>query len=71
MEGSKGQPNYIRTTDNVSYLYQAKLIKKWETDKKPPKWTNRGMPSFYYSFLTARDMLISLGTIKEKDDETL
>ena len=47
MEGSKGQPNYIRTTENVSALYQAKLITKWENDKKPPKWTNREMPSFY------------------------
>jgi hypothetical protein len=47
MEGSKGQPNYIRTTENVSALYQAKLIAKWENDKKPPKWTNREIPSFY------------------------
>lgn len=54
MEGSKGQPNYIRTTENVSALYQAKLITKWETDKKPPKWTNREMPSFYRSFINAR-----------------
>lgn len=69
MEGSKGQPNFIRTTENVSFLFQSKLIKKWENDKKPPKWTNRGMPSFYKSFLTAREMLISLGTIKEKDND--
>ncbi len=47
MEGSKGKPNYIRTTENVSVLYQVKLIKKWETDKKPPKWTNRQKPLFY------------------------
>lgn len=51
MEGSKGQPNYIRTTENVSALYQAKLINKWETDKIPPKWTNREMPSFYKEYL--------------------
>lgn len=50
MEGSKGNPNYMRTTENVSELYQKKLIDKWDTDKakgRPPKWTNRGIPSFY------------------------
>ena len=51
MEGSKGQPNYIRTTENVSELYQKKLINKWETDKRPPKWTNREIPSFYKEYL--------------------
>lgn len=51
MEGSKGQPNYIRTTDNVSELYQKKLIAKWQNDKKPPKWTNREVPSFYQEYL--------------------
>lgn len=51
MEGSKGQPNYIRTTENVSELFQRKLIKKWQNDKRPPKWTNRGMPEFYKKFL--------------------
>ena len=54
MEGSKGQPNYIRTTENVSALYQAKLITKWENDKKPPKWTNREMPSFYKEIKNGR-----------------
>lgn len=50
MEGSKGQPNYIRTTENVSELYQRKLCAKWDNDKakgRPPKWTNREVPSFY------------------------
>lgn len=50
MEGSKGQPNYIRTTENVSELYQRKLCAKWDSDKakgRPPKWTNREVPSFY------------------------
>lgn len=50
MEGSKGQPNYIRTTENVSALYQKKLCDKWDNDKangRPPKWTNRETPSFY------------------------
>lgn len=51
MEGSKGQPNYIRTTENVSELFQRKLIKKWQNDKRPPKWTNREMPEFYKKFL--------------------
>ena len=82
MEGSKGQPNYIRTTENVSVLYQVKLIRKWETDKKPPKWTKRGMPSFYLSFLKARqsigDIILTtkgyvkvlerLGTINANED---
>jgi hypothetical protein len=47
MEGSKGKPNYIRTTENVSELYQKKLINKWQNDKRPPKWTNREKPDFY------------------------
>ena len=50
MEGSKGKPNYIRTTTNVSALFQQKLINKWNNDKakgRPPKWTNRQVPEFY------------------------
>ena len=50
MEGSKGQSNYIRTTENVSALFQNKLCKKWEQDKakgRMPKWTNRQVPEFY------------------------
>lgn len=50
MEGSKGQPNYIRTTANVSALFQQKLINKWNNDKakgRPPRWTNRQVPEFY------------------------
>jgi hypothetical protein len=50
MEGSKGQPNYIRTTENVSALFQQKLINKWNNDKakgREPKWTNRQVPEFY------------------------
>lgn len=50
MEGSKGQPNYIRTTENVSELYQKKLIDKWQKDYengRPPKWTKREKPIFY------------------------
>lgn len=50
MEGSKGQPNYIRTTENVSELYQRKLCRKWDSDNergREPKWTNREVPEFY------------------------
>lgn len=50
MEGSKGQPNYIRTTENVSALFKQKLINKWNNDKakgRSPKWTNRDVPEFY------------------------
>lgn len=55
MEGSKGQPNYIRTTENVSALFQAKLCKKWNADKskgREPRWTNRDVPQFYKTELT-------------------
>ena len=55
MEGSKGQPNYIRTTDNVSALFQQKLINKWNNDKakgRTPKWTNRQVPEFYKKEIT-------------------
>lgn len=54
MEGSKGQPNYIRTTKNVGELFRQKLIKKWEQDKakgRQPKWTNREVPQFYHQWL--------------------
>lgn len=54
MEGSKGQANYIRTTENVSKLFQDKLCKKWEQDKakgRNPKWTNRDVPEFYEKWL--------------------
>lgn len=53
MEGSLGQPNYIRTIEGVSGLFRAKLIKKWEADKakgRNPKWTNREMPEFYKAY---------------------
>lgn len=51
MEGSIKDPNHIRTTENVGKLFRQKLIKKWQNDKYPPKWTNRGMPEFYKTFL--------------------
>ncbi|NCD06403.1 MAG: hypothetical protein EOL97_09805 [Spirochaetia bacterium] len=53
MEGSLGQPNYIRTTENVSQLFRNKLCKKWDSDKvkgRPPKWTNREKPEWYKEF---------------------
>ena len=56
MEGSKGQPNYIRTTENVGELFKLKLIVKWESDKskgREPKWTNREVPKFYTNYLNA------------------
>lgn len=46
-EGSKDDPNNVRTTADVSFLYQKKLINKWNNDKRPPKWTNREKPEFY------------------------
>ena len=54
MEGSIVQPNYIRTTENVSDLFQDKLIKKWQADKekgRQPRWTNREVPGFYKKYL--------------------
>ena len=47
MRGSLGQPEYIRTTENVSQLFQNRLVEKWSTDKRPPKWTNRSVPEFW------------------------
>ena len=48
-EGSKTSPDCIRETDNekVFELFKQKLIKKWDNDKYPPKWTNREPPSWY------------------------
>ena len=48
MEGSKDSPDSIRTTDpdDVSYLYQKKLVQKWISDKHTVKWSNRSMPEF-------------------------
>ena len=58
MEGSKGQPNYIRTCDNVYALFQAKLCKKWDADKlkgREPRWTNRDVPEFYKKYLEGKN----------------
>lgn len=54
MEGSIKDPTHIRTTENVSELFQAKLCKKWDSDKakgRPPRWTNRDVPEFYQQWL--------------------
>lgn len=47
MRGSLGQPEYIRTTENVSQLFQDRLVEKWKSDKRVPKWTNRDEPEFW------------------------
>lgn len=46
-EGAKGTPGCIRTTDNAIQLFRDKLCYKWDTDKYPPKWTNREPPIWY------------------------
>lgn len=46
-EGSKTDPNCIRTTENTVELFRQKLCKKWDNDKIPPKWTNREQPIWY------------------------
>ena len=48
-EGLKTDPNCIRTTENTIELFRAKLCKKWDNDKHPPKWTNRELPKWYHS----------------------
>lgn len=50
-EGIKNSPNCIRTTENVGRLFQEKLIRKWQNDKRKPKWTKRETPRFYKEFL--------------------
>lgn len=51
MDGSKNTPECIRTKKYVSDLFQAKLIKKWLADKKPPNWGNRAIPSFFEVYI--------------------
>lgn len=49
--GAKNSPDCVRTIENVSELYQNKLCEKWQEDiakGRPPKWTNRLPPEFYY-----------------------
>lgn len=52
--GAKNSPDCVRTTENVSKLYQDKLITKWNKDTakgQPPKWTRHTIPDFYLEFL--------------------
>ena len=51
MEGSKNNPDNIRTTENVSILYQEKLIQKWISSKYTVKWTNRPTPQFLQNYI--------------------
>ena len=51
MEGSKNDPDNIRTTENVSILYQEKLIQKWISSKYTVKWTNRPTPQFLQDYI--------------------
>lgn len=46
-EGPITDPAAIRTVENCEQLFRDKLIRKWETDKQPPKWTRCGPPSWY------------------------
>ena len=48
-EGLITDTNHIRTTENTVELFRAKLCKKWDNDKYPPKWTNREPPEWYHS----------------------
>lgn len=55
MEGAKNSANCIRTTQNVSSLFQNKLCEKWDRDKekgRTPRWTNREVPNFYKERVT-------------------
>ena len=65
MEGSKGQSNYIRTTENVSQLYQRKLVDKWINSKYNVKWTNRDIPKFFSKYV--KENWINCGTFGGKD----
>ena len=47
MRGSLGQPEYIRTYENVSELFQQRLVEKWSQDKRQPRWTKREEPEFW------------------------
>lgn len=51
VEGGKDKSDSIRTIENTDILFQNKLIKKWENDKRQPKWTNREIPKFYKDWL--------------------
>ena len=60
MEGSKNDKlNCIRTLENVSLLYQRKLVHKWlNFGKCEPTWTNRKKPEFFKHVLDNKDIMI-------------
>lgn len=61
MEGSKNDKlNCIRTLENVSLLYQRKLVQKWLNYKgnQEPTWTNRKKPEFFIYVLNNKDTMI-------------
>ena len=67
MEGSKNDKmNCIRTLENVSLLYQRKLVFKWinSSPNSEPKWTNRKKPEFLRLVLDNKDNML----IKAPDD---
>ena len=66
MEGSKNDKlNCIRTLENVSLLYQRKLVHKWlNFGKCQPTWTNRKKPEFLRYVLDNKDTMI----VKAADD---
>ena len=66
MEGSKNDKlNCIRTLENVSLLYQRKLVHKWlNFGKCEPTWTNRKKPEFLRYVLDNKDTMI----VKAADD---
>ena len=47
MRGSLGQPEYIRTHEGVSQLFQDRLNEKWLYGKRKPVWTKRNRPEFF------------------------
>ena len=56
--GAKKSPDCVRTIENVSELYQNKLCEKWQEDiakGRPPKWTNRLPPEFYYKKMNKKE----------------
>ena len=66
MEGSKGQPNYIRTTENVSQLYQRKLVHKWLNTYGGCTWTNRKKPEFLMEVVRNGERMIKRAS-EDKD----
>lgn len=49
IEGRKDSHAQIRSINSmeIGQLFREKLVRKWSSDKKPPKWTKRETPIFY------------------------